>query len=239
MKWIGRPLERAGRPARAMLRLLTNKQRTERPPMVKKSEEPLELKEACVRAAREVIAERGIENLSLRDVARKLGVSHQAPYRHYASRDHLLAEVMRRCFEEFAKNLDQRERFEGPEADLASLGKQYLGYAAAHPLEYRLMFGTPWPEPDDHPALVKDAQHAFDVLRTVLRRVHGTAPSARAAVDLDAMFIWSTMHGLASISQGNVMAQLALAPKVRSQTVSHAMKMVAIAMAVERSTLPG
>jgi len=51
---------------------------------------PLDLKEACVRAAREVIAERGIEALSMRDVARKLGISHQAPYRHFEGRDHLL-----------------------------------------------------------------------------------------------------------------------------------------------------
>ncbi len=207
--------------------------------MAKKSEEPLELKEACVRAAHEVIAERGIESLSLRDVARKLGVSHQAPYRHYPSRDHLLAEVMRRCFEDFARHLDAREHFEEPEADLASLGKQYLGYATAHPLEYRLMFSTPWPEPAEHPALVKDAKHAFDVLRTVLRRVHGATASARAAVDLNAMFIWSTMHGLASITQSNVMEQLALAPKVRSQTVSHAMKMVATALAADPSKATG
>lgn len=43
------------------------------------AEPPLELRDACIVAAQEVIAERGIENLSLRDVARKLGVSHQAP----------------------------------------------------------------------------------------------------------------------------------------------------------------
>ena len=75
---------------------------------------PLELRDACIVAAQEVIAERGIENLSLRDVARKLGVSHQAPYKHYPSRDHLLAEVMRRCFQRFAAHLDARQRFRRP-----------------------------------------------------------------------------------------------------------------------------
>ena len=72
-------------------------------------EEAVELKEACVRAAREVIAEHGIEQLSLREVSRRLGVSHQAPYKHYPSRDHLLAEVMRRCFQDFTVALDARE----------------------------------------------------------------------------------------------------------------------------------
>ncbi len=54
------------------------------------------LREACVVAALEVIAERGIEALGLRDAARRLGVSHQAPYKHHPIRDHLRAEVMRR-----------------------------------------------------------------------------------------------------------------------------------------------
>jgi AcrR family transcriptional regulator len=83
-------------------------------------------REAYLLAAEQVIAEGGLENLSLREVARKLGVSHQAPYKHYRSRDHLLAEVMRRCFQRFAAHLDAREHFDAPEDDLASLGRQYL-----------------------------------------------------------------------------------------------------------------
>ena len=63
------------------------------------------LKAACLKAAREAIAEHGLEQLSLREVARRLGVSHQAPYKHFPSRDHLLAEVIRQCFEDFAASL--------------------------------------------------------------------------------------------------------------------------------------
>lgn len=192
---------------------------------------PIELKDACIAAAREVIAEQGIEALSLRDVARRLGVSHQAPYKHYPSRDHLLAEVMRRCYEDFARQLDARPRFEAPEQDLGSLGEAYLRYAAAHPLEYRLMFATPWPAPAEHPELVREAVHAFDVLRGVLRRIHGPGATTAARVDLDAMFIWSCMHGVASITQGDVMAQLRLAPRVGAQAPAHVMQMISRAMA--------
>jgi AcrR family transcriptional regulator len=206
------------------------------PPMPKKTEPPLELKEACLRAAREVIAERGVEQLSLREVARKLGVSHQAPYRHYPSRDHLLAEVMRRCFESFARSLDARQRHDDPGEDLASLGRQYLSYAAAHPLEYRLMFGTPWPEPAEHPDLLRDAVHAFDMLRDVLRRMHGSAPDRRARIDLDAMFIWSTIHGLASVTQANVMQWLRLAPRVDARAQDHVMRMIEAAMSAPDAT---
>ncbi len=167
----------------------------------------------------------------MRDVARRLRVSHQAPYKHFASRDHLLAEVIRRCFEMFARFLDERAHHDDPEAELAALGRRYLAFAASHPLEYRLMFGTPWPAPAVHPDMVRDAVHAFDVLRLVLRRLHEPGAGQRASVDLDAMFIWSSMHGLATIGQSNVMAHLGLAPKVRAGAGEHVMKMMSIAMA--------
>jgi AcrR family transcriptional regulator len=194
-------------------------------------DKPLELKEACIRAAHEFIAEHGVERLSLRDVARRLGVSHQAPYKHYPSRDHLLAEVIRRCFADFAAYLDGRPTFDDPEADLGSLGRRYLDYAASHPIEYRLMFGTPWPQSAAHLGLVQDAVHAFDVLRGVLRRIHGSSSAARTRVDLDAMFIWSNMHGLATISQSNVMEHLGLARGVSGKTVTHTKHMMSLAMA--------
>jgi AcrR family transcriptional regulator len=184
---------------------------------------PLELRDACIVAAQQVIAERGIENLSLREVARKLGVSHQAPYKHYPSRDHLLSEVMRRCFQRFAQHLDSRARFEDPAQDLESLGQQYLAYARQHPLEYRLMFSTTWPEAAASPELVRDATHAFDVLRGVLRRLHGDTATARETVELDALYIWSTMHGLAGVMSGPCIGQLDLKPRVLKQAVQHAM----------------
>ena len=192
---------------------------------------PLELRDACIVAAQQVIAERGIENLSLREVARKLGVSHQAPYRHYPSRDHLLSEVMRRCFQRFAAHLDARAHFDDPEQDLESLGQQYLAYAREHPLEYRLMFSTTWPEAAEEPDLVRDATHAFDVLRGVLRRLHGDGADQRETVDLDALYIWSTMHGLAGVMNGPCIGRLDLKARVMKNAVRHAMDRMSVGLA--------
>jgi AcrR family transcriptional regulator len=200
-------------------------------PAKKKTEPPLELRDACIMAAQEVIAERGIENLSLREVARKLGVSHQAPYKHYPSRDHLLAEVMRRCFQRFAAHLDARTRHDDPEQDLESLGQQYLAYAREHPLEYRLMFSSTWPESAQQADLVGDATHAFDVLRSVLRRMHGDSPEVREAVELDALYIWSTMHGLAGVMNGQCIDKLDLKPRVLKQAVRHTMDRMGVGLA--------
>ena len=192
---------------------------------------PLELRDACIVAAQEVIAERGIENLSLRDVARRLGVSHQAPYKHYPSRDHLLAEVMRRCFQRFAAFLDARPRFDDPEQDLESLGTQYLSYAHQHALEYRLMFSTTWPVSAEQFDLASDATHAFDVLRGVLQRMHGKTAVMREAVELDALYIWSTMHGLAGVMNGQCIGELDLKANVLKRAVRHSMQRMGIGLA--------
>ncbi len=179
--------------------------------MSKQSVPALPVKEACVQAAREVIAECGVEGLSMRDVARKLGISHQAPYRHFESRDHLLAEIMRRAFADFARHLDDRAGSGDAQADLGAMGQAYLDYAEQNPLEYRLMFGTPWPEPANHPDLVQHAVHAFNRLRENLRRMQGKRVDSLAQADRQAMFIWSALHGMASITQANVMQHLSLA----------------------------
>lgn len=199
--------------------------------MPKTAVAPIDLKEACVRAAHEFIAEQGVERLSLRDVARRLGVSHQAPYKHYPSRDHLLAEVIRRCYRDFANYLDARGEHADPWADLGALGQRYQAFAVSHPVQYRLMFSTPWPHSGEENALAAEATHAFDVLRTVLRRIHGAEKSKRDQVDLDALFIWSNMHGMASISQSNVMSHLGLAAGVTRRAHDHLRTMIGHAMA--------
>jgi hypothetical protein len=103
-------------------------------------------------------------------------------------------------------------------------------YAANHPLEYRLMFGTTWPEVAEDSELIQDSLHAFNVLRNVLQRIHGTGKAAKEKIDLDAMFIWSNMHGLVTIAQSNVMQHLLLAPKVEKNVAGHVFEMISAAM---------
>ena len=191
---------------------------------------PLDLKDACVTAAHAVIAEHGVEKLSLRDVARKLNVSHQAPYKHYASRDHLLAEVIRRCFVRFSDALKARTRSTDTKQDIHALGISYLQFALQNPLEYRLMFGTPWPEAAAQPDMLADARYSFDVLRQALQPLFAKSPNQPEAVDTAAMFVWSTLHGLASIMQSQAMCGLELHPKFVENAQEQVMTMVDLAL---------
>ena len=199
--------------------------------------EALELKDACIEAAQAVIAEHGIEKLSLRDVARRLNVSHQAPYKHYPSRDHLLAEVIRRCFRRFTVALNSRNRSDDPIEDMRALGTSYLSFALQNPLEYRLMFGTPWPQVQVSPELVIDCQHSFNVLREALTPLYAGTGAEADVIDADAMFVWSSMHGLATILQSQVMQHLDLKPDVIQHAAENVMQMIDVALLARITSL--
>ncbi len=177
-----------------------------------------DLHEACILKAMAIIETDGVEKLSLREVARLLGVSHQAPYKHFPSRDHILAEIVKRTFDDFGHFLDARASNAEGQLDLHGMGMAYLNYAASNPLQYRLMFGTPLPDASQHPEMMRSAQHTFALLRDCIARM--ALPSS---VELDALYVWSTMHGLASILQTSALSSLALSDTIMSSAVQHIM----------------
>ncbi|MEM9591446.1 MAG: TetR/AcrR family transcriptional regulator [Pseudomonadota bacterium] len=190
--------------------------------MVQAARPSRDLREDCVTEALSIIEERGVEHLSLREVARRLGVSHQAPYKHYANRDALLAEVVSRAYQDFAAHLDARTHHEDPHSDLAELGQAYLGYAGKNPLAYRLMFGTPLPDAEQHPEMMREARHAFAILRDCIVRIQEPKASKKAvSPDLDALFVWALVHGKASIQQTDALNTLGLSEEVLADFETH------------------
>jgi hypothetical protein len=92
------------------------------------------------------------------------------------------------------------------------------------------MFGTPWPDPAAHPELIQYAVHAFDLLRQTLLRKHGNILGMKKQAELEAMFIWSTLHGMATIEQSNVMQHLVLSRGVQNQARVFNMNMIGAAL---------
>lgn len=184
---------------------------------------PDDLREACVREAFSIIETVGLESLSLREVARRLGVSHQAPYKHFPSRDHILAEVIRRSYDRFAEHLDSRSQTGEAKTDLVLMGEAYLQFALTHPLQYRLIFSTPLPDPVQHPDMLHSARHAFDILRDAMRVHHAQNGLTEVAerAEKDALFAWATLHGLAGILQTNAIKTLDLSPEVFAEIINH------------------
>jgi AcrR family transcriptional regulator len=182
------------------------------------------LREACVEEAISIIADVGLASLSLREVARRLGVSHQAPYKHFPSRDHILAEVVGRAFASFSAQLEKHARGSDPYEDLGNLGRSYLDYARKHPLQYQLMFGMPLPDPKKHPDMMIKAEHAFNMLQEAITKLPGHGPDAN--IELDALYVWSVVHGLAGLFETGAAKKLGISKAKLADATNNALSRI-------------
>ena len=159
------------------------------------------LKEALVRAALELIAEKGPAGFTFADAARWAGVSPAAPYRHYRDRDALLADVAMRGFEAFTAALAKAWDDGKPDvlAAFDRLGKAYLDFAKREPAYYSAMFEAGVPL-DADPNLREISDRAFAVLRDAAERLVAMLPQkGRPPPLMVALHIWSMTHGIASL----------------------------------------
>ncbi len=162
------------------------------------------LREALVSAALGLIAERGPAGFTFAEVARAVGVTPAAPYRHFRDLGALLAEVARRGFERFTAELEAawRDGRPDPVTAIENVGKAYLGFARREPASYATMFGAGVGLEDD-PVLLVAANRAFAVLRHAADVACATAAGpGRPPPMMVALHIWSLSHGIASLFVG-------------------------------------
>lgn len=187
-----------------------------------------DLREECIVQAMQIIEETGLENLSFREVARRLGVSHQAPYKHFENRDHILAEIITRAFDNFTTELAAQPPTDNPYKDMEAIGRAYLTFAQQHPAHYHLMFNTQLPDAQAYPQMTQSSQQAFTVLRDCLARI--LPDKSQPDLNLDAIFVWSTMHGLASLAQSDAIDVLSLGDDVLQQAIQQAFFRIGVAL---------
>jgi AcrR family transcriptional regulator len=159
------------------------------------------LKEALLRAALELIAQKGPAGFTFAEAARWAGVSPAAPYRHFRDRDELLANVALRGFERFELVLKRAWDDGRPDAlaALDQLGKAYLEFARTEPAYYSAMFEAGIPLATS-PELREAGDRAFAVLRGAAEKLCGQMPVAKRPPTLMvALHIWSISHGIASL----------------------------------------
>jgi AcrR family transcriptional regulator len=147
---------------------------------------------ALLRAARNILEKEGVEALKLRAVARRAGVSHNAPYRHFAEREALLAALAAEGFEW----LGEAQR-KATAAGLRAMGEAYVGFALTHPQRFQLMFGGQI-SLARHPRLREVATKACEGLAGALS---ATVPGTQDARD-SSIAAWALVHGLAQLLLG-------------------------------------
>lgn len=123
-------------------------------------------------AAAKIIEKEGLAGLSVREAARRAGVSHNAPYRHFPNRDALVAALAAEGFTQLSKALENRSG--------RDLGEAYVRFALEQPQRFRLMFAV-----EQHPEL-----QMLSLLEKAFSGLGGEGQYAAAAA-------WSLVHGLA------------------------------------------
>jgi AcrR family transcriptional regulator len=150
------------------------------------------LRSALLDSARGILEE-GASDLSLRAVARRAGVSHAAPYRHFPNHEALLVELAKEGFVELREEIVSAAAQKAVEADrIANIGAAYMRFVARRPALSRLMFGPQLPNRDSFPDLTAAADAVGDEIGKAL---HDSALG---------LSVWAAVHGLAMLILENV-----------------------------------
>jgi AcrR family transcriptional regulator len=151
-----------------------------------------DLRNALLKAAREVLEERGPSFLGLREISRRVGVSAPSAYHHFPSRDAIALGLAEQGAREMAECLTLGRPFDGRDT-LAPLGEAYVAFVRANPALYRLMFGEGFPAVSQYSQAMRDLRkRSYDVMKSNLEK-----RLSEAELPIAGLFLWALVHGLA------------------------------------------
>ncbi|MEH6517637.1 MAG: TetR/AcrR family transcriptional regulator [Halioglobus sp.] len=149
----------------------------------------------------EQLRELGTDDLSLRALARALGVSQTAPYRHFADKGDLLVAMASRGYRNLLINLREAGKASGdcPGEQLIAFAHAYVDYAGTQPQLFKLMFGPTVQPTDNHPELREVSRETILLVQQIL------AQGIREGLFIDQNVVylanaaWAGIHGLATL----------------------------------------
>jgi AcrR family transcriptional regulator len=164
-----------------------------------------DLRRDLLDTALELIAREGPSAVSLRDLARRLGVSHAAPANHFPDKAALFTAIAVEGFRLLAAAMEGGVRRLGPEAAPAqrmrAAGRAYTGFALAHPAHFAVMWQRDLLHQDD-PELAAAGDATFELLLTGVRDAQAAGWAPGRDPRTVAYLAWSVVHGLAALWLG-------------------------------------
>jgi len=166
-------------------------------------------KERLLTEARDLYLEGGFAHFSLREVARRTGISAAAVYRHFDSREALLREVCAAGFQIFYAYLVRSLSEPTARARLSACAKQYARFGLEHPRYYRVIFMGDGQETSVARPLERTSKDpTFLVLVDRVRECMADGVIRRGDVEETAVVIWAHVHGLVSLRLSGHLAQI-------------------------------
>ena len=159
------------------------------------------LREALLSSAVRLIAEAGPGGFTLREVARRAGVSHNAPYRHFQNRDALLAAVAAQGYLELNDAMLQAASQQSePLNRLKRAGLAYVAFALRRPEHFTVMFETAAFSKESHPEAAAASELAFSTLLKLVESCQSTGQMTAGNTLQFALLAWTMVHGIAKLA---------------------------------------
>lgn len=152
-----------------------------------------DLAKALLDATDRIASEEGLEHLSIRAVAKSVGVTHAAAFRHFASKRDLLTAFAARSARKMAAFLEQETEQAQPEERFRQLGLAYISYATKYPSQFRIIFREEILDTQN-----SDYLAAMDRLAAHLSG-QGNEDAGSSAIPTTALLAWASVHGLATL----------------------------------------
>lgn len=161
---------------------------------------PGDTETAILAATRDLLAEGGLEALSMRAVAARVGTTPTAIYHYFRNKDELVGRVVARGFQESEAQLWRAvESYPvGSIERLAALGEAYIRFAFGHQTYFKIIFGIR----SDHPRELSDVpgQGGYGVLRQCVSDAMEAGTIRKADPDIVVLYLWSIVHGLVTLA---------------------------------------
>jgi AcrR family transcriptional regulator len=160
-----------------------------------------DLKNALIAAGIGILSQEGIQALSLRKVAQRAGVSHTAPYAHYADKQALIAAIATEGYRRLYETLRAIvERHAGdPLRQLAEAAWAYAQFAQQDSAHFKITFSGVVEQQKQYPAFVEMSQQSFGVLVQIVADCQAAGILKPGPPDLLAVSVWGLVHGLVSL----------------------------------------
>ena len=157
-----------------------------------------DLKNALIKAGVKILAKEGVSGLSLRKVAKQAGVSHAAPYSHFADKQALIAAISTEGFKQLYIRIDEISpaNQDDPAALLVETAWAYMQFALNESDRFKLMFSSVLEKEKEYPDFVQYSKQNFSQIVEIVKICQAAKILRAGSPELTTVSVWSAVHGL-------------------------------------------
>lgn len=182
----------------------------------------MDSRERILKAAVELMSKEGLADLSMREVARRAGVSHQAPYHYFENREAILAAIAEEGFKKFNAALESASGSNAVDRLIAA-GRAYIGFALSHRAHFQVMFRPELVNLEKHPAALAEANRGFAILQSLIKDVVKEKFLPAKLADGMLILTWAFVQGLSGLLLEGPLAGMAVGDLTRNDEIESAL----------------